>query len=90
MTMDADRVGHRRNPPRDEAVNFLEHCILVASGSDQANDGEYIERALGAVAGAFWPDLAPGAAISFNVETDELTVETPNALYYISVCAVSR
>ena len=74
----------------DDALNFLEHCILVGSGSPQTSDGEYINNALRGVAAAFWPDLLAGAVTTFNVETGEIMVETPTALYYVAVRAVSR
>jgi len=75
---------------RDDAVHFLEHCMYVASGSPLARDGEAIHHALELVAEAFWPDLQDRAQFQYNMETDEIEVETPNALYYIAVRAVER
>jgi hypothetical protein len=74
----------------DDPVNFIEHCILVAAGSDQQNDGEAIQLALRLTGEAFWPDLAAGAFVTLNVETDELVVETPNAITYIAIRTVTR
>jgi hypothetical protein len=76
--------------PTDQVLGFIEHCLLVASGSDQANDGEDIEKALKLVGDAFWPDLANGAVTTYNVETTELIVETRTALYSILVRGVDR
>jgi hypothetical protein len=75
---------------REDCINFLEHCILVASRSPNAHDGPGIHQALEAVAAGFWPDLATGAVTSMDMETSELVVETPNAIYYVSVRAVVR
>ena len=75
---------------REDMINFLEHCILVASGSPQTSDGEAIQGALRLVAEAFCPDLLSGAITTYNMETDEITVETPNAIYYVSARAVMR
>jgi hypothetical protein len=75
---------------RDDAVSFLEHCILVASGSPLASDGEVISQALELVADAFWPDLRDGAHLRYNMKTEALEVETPNAHYAITVRAVDR
>ena len=74
----------------DEIVNFLEHCILVASGSPLASDGEEIQKALRLVAEAFCPDLVSGAETTFNVESGEIVVETENAFYYVAARAVAR
>ena len=74
----------------EDMTNFLEHCILVASGSPQASDGEAIRHGLRLVAEAFCPDLLSGAITTYNVEADEITVETPNAIYYVSARAVMR
>lgn len=75
---------------REDCLNFVEHCILVASRSPNAQDGPGVHEALEAVAAAFWPDLATGAITSLNMESDELVVETPNAIYYLSIRAVVR
>ncbi len=60
---------------REDMINFLEHCILVASGSPQTSDGEAIQGALRLVAEAFCPDLLSGAITPHNMATDEITVE---------------
>ena len=75
---------------REGMINFLEHCILVASGSPQTSDGETIQDALRLVAEAFCPDLLSGAITPHNMATDEITVETPNATYYVSARAGMR
>ncbi len=75
---------------RDNMVNFLEHCIMLAAGDPGTSDGEAIREALHRVADAFCPDLRSGAKTSYNVESDEIMVETPRALYYVSVRAVVR
>ena len=85
-----DKSDEGPRTPRDEAVSFLEHCILVASGSPSASDGEAIHKALELVADAFWPDLRVGAHVRYNMEAEALEVETPNALYAITVRAVAR
>lgn len=75
---------------REDMINFLEHCILVASGSPQTSDGEAIRYALRLVAEAFCPDLLSGASTTYDVEADEIAVETPSAIYYVSARAVMR
>jgi hypothetical protein len=85
-----DGIDEEPRTPRDDAVSFLEHCILVASGSPMANDGEAINQALELIADAFWPDLRDGAHLRYNMEAEALEVETPNAHYAITVRAVER
>jgi hypothetical protein len=75
---------------RDQAINFVEHCALVASGSPQTYDGVSIQYALRLVAEAFWPDLLEDAKLTYDGEADEIKVETPNALYSIAIRAVER
>lgn len=75
---------------REDMISFVEHCILVAGGSSQTSDGEAIRQALRLVAEAFCPDLLAGAITTYNMETDEINIETPGAIYYVSVRAVVR
>jgi hypothetical protein len=83
------REGTGRDP-KNEALNFIEHCILVAGGSPQANDGEYVQLGLRLVAEGFWPDLLNRPYIQLNMETGELEIETANAIVYVRVRGVVR
>lgn len=76
--------------PRGDAVAFIEHCLYLGGRSPLVNDGDAIHRAVELIAEAFWPDLQDQAQFQYNMETDEIEVETPNAYYYIAVRAVER
>lgn len=87
-----DEIGEEELPRglRGDAVAFLEHCMYVGAKSPLVSDGEAIHHALELVAEAFWPDLQEQARFQYNMETDEIEVETPNAYYYVAVRAVER
>ena len=71
--------------PEDEATNFIEHCVLVASSSPLASDCPHVHRSLQRVAEGFWPDLAAGASMWFDGEATETVVETGDRIFRIRV-----
>ena len=76
--------------PHENAMYFVEHCILLGSRAADMADGEYIRRALELVADEHWPDIASGAFIYTDMETGELVIETPRHIYYITIRSIER
>lgn len=76
--------------PEEEATHFIEHCILVASGSTQANDDLVIHRMLELIAEGSWPSLTQGVHAWFDAEAKETIVETADAAFAIRVREVPK